>query len=468
MRSHHVIGLLFAALMFVGAGVGCKGEQPGTSGASSRRPNLLLLVSDDQGTVLGCYGNTGVQTPELDALAAGGTRFTRAYSPSGVCTPSRSSIYTGLMPARHGATGFQAVNDDVTVWGEYFARAGYRSGLIGKIGAKPVSRFNFDFISRSDKDDADARNLQWHLDELDSFLGEDDGRPWVLVMNFRDSHWPFPTDGAPFGEDSPPPHSPDAVVVPETLTDTPVVRAEIARFYDGLRRQDASVGAIVARLGERGQMENTLGLFTSDNGPPFPFAKTTLFEAGIHMPMIAWGSGVDRGAVRSELVSLVDVLPTFLDAAEYEGNGPAPFNGRSMLPLLRGESGAAGSSDAWRTALFATHDSHRVQPDIPSRSVLMGDWKYTRTWSKGRLFNNLVMATSDTWREMVAAADAGDEVLVARLTRYVQRPDEELFNLSADPFELNNLAGRPEHQQVLEKARELLATTDWLELPSDD
>lgn len=215
-------------------------------------------------------------------------------------------------------------------------------------------------------------------------------------------------------------------------------------------------------------MENTLGLFTSDNGPPFPFAKTTLFEAGIHMPMIAWGSGVDRGAVRSELVSLVDVLPTFLDAAEYEGNGPAPFNGRSMLPLLRGESGAAGSSDAWRTALFATHDSHRVQPDIPSRSVLMGDWKYTRTWSKGRLFNNLVMATSDTWREMVAAADAGDEVLVARLTRYVQRPDEELFNLSADPFELNNLAGRPEHQQVLEKARELLATTDWLELPSDD
>ncbi len=460
MRSHHVIGLLLLALMFVGAGVGCKGEQAGTSDAASRRPNLLLLVSDDQGTVLGCYGTSGVQTPELDALAGKGTRFTRAYAPSAVCTPSRSTIYTGLMPAHHGATGFQAIDEGVTVWGEHFARAGYRSGLIGKIGAKPIARFPFDFMARSDKDDVDARSLKWHVDELDAFLKEDDGRPWVLVVNFRDSHWPFPTDGAPYGEGAVEPHAAAAVDVPDTLVDAPEVRAEVARFYDGLRRMDATVGAIVARLAESGHGDDTVGMFTSDNGPPFPFAKTTLFEAGIHMPMIAWGPGVAAGAVRTELVSLIDVLPTLLDLA---GDTGAPkFDGRSMGALLEGSSAPA---DPWRTAIFATHDTHRIEPDIPSRSVRFEDWKYIRTWSEGRIFENLVMHTSDTWRAMVAAADAGDEALVARLTRFVERPDEELFDLATDPFELKNLAGSAEHQEVLQRARELVESTELLELP---
>ena len=460
MRSHHVIGLLLLALMFVGSGAGCKGEQAGTSEAELHRPNLLLLVSDDQGTVLGCYGSQGVQTPELDALAAEGTRFTRAYAPSAVCTPSRSTIYTGLMPAHHGATGFQAIHEGVATWGKHFARAGYRTGLIGKIGAKPIARFPFDFIARSDKDDVDARSLRWHVSELDSFLGEDDGRPWVLVVNFRDSHWPFPTDGAPYGEGAIEPHSPAAAAVPDTLVEAPDVRAEIARFYDGLRRMDATVGAIVARLGERGHGADTVGMFTSDNGPPFPFAKTTLYEAGIHMPLIAWGPGVAVGATRTEFVSLMDVLPTFLDLAGDPGE--PSLDGRSMGSLLAGET---VSSEAWRSAIFATHDTHRVAPDIPSRSVRFEDWKYIRTWSHGRLFENLVMHTSDTWQAMVRAADGGDEALAQRLTRFVQRPDEELFHLADDPFELKNLADSPLHQEVLKRARELVESTELLELP---
>lgn len=462
MRSiHDVTSLFWLALMLVSFGAGCGGKQAAPSGAEDRRPNLLLLVSDDQGTVLGCYGTPGVQTPELDALAANGTRFTRAYAPSAVCTPSRSSIYTGLMPAQHGATGFQAVNEGVTLWGEHFARAGYRTGLIGKIGAKPVKRFAFDFIARSDKDDVDARSLPWHVKELDAFLGEDDGRPWVLVVNFRDSHWPFPTDGAPYGTGAVVPHPAAAVTIPGTLLDAPEVRAEVARFYDGLRRMDATVGAMVRRLAERGDGANTVGMFTSDNGPPFPFAKTTLYEAGIHMPLIAWGAGVQAGATRDELVSLVDVLPTFLDLAGDSGGGA--FDGRSMAALLRGENATA---PPWRSAIFATHDTHRVEPDIPSRSVRFDDWKYIRTWPEGRLFANLVMHTSETWRAMVAAADRGDEAVAARLTRFVQRPEEELFDLAADPFELNNLAGTPEHAEVLRRAREWMEQTDWVSPPS--
>ena len=436
---------------------------PPQSGSVDSRPDLLLLVSDDQGVVLGCYGAEGVQTPRLDAMARDGRRFTRAYAPSAVCTPSRSSIYTGLMPARHGANGFGPIVDGVPVWGELLGDAGYRTGLIGKVGAKPLRRFPFDFLSRSGRADEGARSLRWHVEQLDAFLQEDDGRPWALVVNFRDSHWPFPTDGAPFGEGSPPPHDPAAVAVPGALVDTPVVRAELARFHDGLRRMDATVGAVLDRLAEE-ERDNVVGFFTSDNGPPFPLARTTLYEAGIHMPLLAFGPGVEAGD-DDHLVSLTDLLPTFLDLAGSPGVAGA-FDGRSLVPLLEG-----GDPQDWRTSIFATHDAHRVEPAVPSRSVRFGDWKYIRTWGEGLSFENAVMLTSDTWHEMVRGASEGDAGLARRVQRLRFRPSEELYDLGRDPEELVNLAEDPgapvatEAAEALAEGRRLLAGTDLVSDP---
>lgn len=430
------------------------GGAPG-GGAEDARPNLLLMVSDDQGTVLGCYGADGVQTPRLDALAAGGRRFDRAYAPSGVCTPSRSSIYTGLMPARHGANGFGPLADGVPLWTDLLGEAGYRTGLIGKVGAKPLSRFDFDFISRSDREDEGARSLAWHVEQLEAFLSEDDGRPWALVVNFRDSHWPFPTDGAPFGDAPPPPHDPAAVEVPAELVDTPAVRAELGRYHDGLRRMDATVGAMLDRL--RGEVDPLVGFFTSDNGPPFPFAKTTLYEAGIRMPLVAFGQGVAPGT-DEHLVSLTDLLPTFLDLAGADPEAQA-FDGRSLRPLLEGRA-----PDGWRTAIFGTHDGHRVEPMVPSRSVRFGDWKYIRTWGAGLRFENGVMLTSDTWPEMVRAA-AADPAVEARVLRLQFRPAEELYDLAADPRELADLSGAPEAAEALAEGRRLIETSALIDLP---
>lgn len=411
------------------------------------RPDVLLLVSDDQGVVLGCYGTDGVQTPNLDALAARGRRFTRAYAPSGVCTPSRTSLYTGLNPVRSGATGFGPVGADVRVWGEHLAAAGYRTGLIGKLGAKPIARFPFDFIERTKKDEAAGRDLEWHLETLARFLeeGAEDPRPFALVVNFRDSHWPFPTDGAPFGAQPPAPHDPAKVQVPATLVDDPAVRREIASFYDGLRRMDATVGALVkaveARVSERG----TLVLFTSDNGPPYPFAKTTLYEAGIHMPLIAAGSCVEPG-VDEHLVGLIDILPTLLDLA---GVAALDMDGRSLAPLL------AGEEPSWREVLLASHTSHRMPPEVPSRAVLFGQFKYIRNWSEGKSFSNLVMRTSVSWQVMLQRAGQDSE-LAARMQRFIHRPKEELYDLNADPEELHNLVDDPGQATRMESAREFL------------
>ncbi|MDG1983839.1 MAG: sulfatase [Planctomycetota bacterium] len=446
------LGIVLLAVL--SASCGTPPQDPPTD----RGPNLLLLVSDDQGVVLGCYGADSVQTPRLDAIAQVGRRFTRAYAPSAVCTPSRSSIYTGLMPARHGASGFGPIADGIPVWGELLGEAGYRTGLIGKVGAKPLRRFPFDFLSRSGRADEGARSLQWHVDQLDAFLEQDDARPWALVVNFRDSHWPFPTDGAPYGEGSPPPHDPARVDVPGALVDTPAVRAELARFHDGLRRMDATVGAMLDRLAQEDEAEDLIGFFTSDNGPPFPFAKTTLYEAGIHMPLVAFGGGVEPG-VDDHLISLTDLLPTFLDLAGAERR-PSAFDGRSLAPLLEG-----GDPAGWRTSVFGTHDAHRVEPAVPSRSVRFDDWKYIRTWSEGLRFENGVMLTSDTWPEMVGRAAEGDADLSQRVQRLQFRPAEELYDLSRDPQELVNLAGDPGTAEALAEARRLLAETDLVSDP---
>jgi len=449
--------LLFTAVC-LGCGSGA-GTDPVPRGVRGR-PNLLLLVSDDQGTVLGCYGVSGVQTPRLDALAAAGRRFTAAYAPSGVCTPSRTALYTGLMPAHNGAGGFVPVAEGIPVWGELLADAGFRTGLIGKLGAKPIARFPFDLSARSKKNDEGARSLEWHVDQLDTFLDADDGRPFALVVNFRDSHWPFPTDGAPFGADPLLPHDPALVEVPPELVDLPPVRAEIARFHDGLRRMDATVGALIDRLAARGQLENTLGLFTSDNGPPFPFAKTTLYEAGIHMPLIAFGVGVEPG-VDDRFVTLVDILPTALALGGVDV-GTLALDGESLLPLLAGQE-----VPAWRDAVFGSHDGHRLEPHVPSRSVRFGKWKYIRNWGEGLRFENMVMRTSDTWRAMGAAAAAGDTPLAARMQRFVERPREELYDLEADPREMVNLAAHADARAALVEARQRLADTELVTLPPD-
>ena len=182
------------------------------------------------------------------------------------------------------------------------------------------------------------------------------------------------------------------------------------------------------------------------------------------MPLIAWGSGVEPGTVREEFISLTDLLPTFLDLA---GRSPSAgtFDGSSFAHMV---SARPAPSTPWRTMIFATHDTHRVEPDIPSRSVRFGEWKYILNGSEGLRFENFVMRTSDTWRAMTAAADAGDVELAARMTRFVLRPVEELFDLSADPLEQTNLAGSPEYSAELAKGQQVLRESTMVTMPTRD
>ncbi len=464
-----------ALLLFVS--FGCAEEPTHVSGRSLRydKPtNVLLFVAPDVGTTLGCYGLEGVQTPRLDMLSRSGVRFEHVYAASPVQGASRASLLTGLMPAHHKATADSAVGDGVQTWGELFGDAGYRTGLIGDLGVEGVDAFPFDFRSGTRGTDAAIRSAKWHTEALDNFLSQGDDRPWALVVCLQDSRWPFPTDGAPFGNVDLPPHRPERVNVPTKLMDTPAVRDEIKRYYDGVRRMDAMVGSVVDRLAAKGLRRHTVSFFTSDNGSPFPFAKGTLFEGGVRVPLIAWGKGIEEGAVRPQLIAHVDVLPTLLKiASEADGAPPmsaAPFDG-SPFDYFLGEKRILDEegrgAPAWRTHICMTLDGHGLDPAVPSRAVRFAEWKYIRNWSAGLRYGSPSMQRSASWRAVAAAAELGDPVVEARMASLVERPEEELFNLAEDSQELNNLATDSLHTEQLEQARELLAKSPWLSSPGE-
>jgi len=430
-----------------------------SSAAPRPRPkHLLVLVSDDQSRFdCGCYGNRDVHTPNIDKLASQGVRFERGYTPVGVCKPARSAMYTGRMPHKNGATGFNAVKSDVPTWTELLTPQVCATGMIGKLNVKPLEKFVFERWLRPKKvaDTRDPHTLRTALAEmLDAF----EGRRMAIVLNLKDPHRPF---RGPFDDpdlaDEPVPHDPQALTVPPHLYDTPETRQELAAYYDAIWRLDRNVGGVMEELDARGLNDDSLVVFVSDNGQPFPFAKTTLYEAGLNLPFLArWPKAVKAGVVSREFVSLIDLLPTAVDA--FEAPTQTSFDGRSLLPILCGEPYES------RESILGQHTEHLVGAPTPSRSLRDERFKYILNIAPDENFANNVLDHSLTWRSWVKAAKT-DDVLRERMRRLVNRPPEELYDLDADPFELVNLADAPEHAQRLSDMRARLA--GWMRREGD-
>ena len=433
--------LLLLAAVSAALGPGCAPE------AEHDPWNLLVLVADDASRVsFGVYGNRSCTTPNVDALAAEGMRFERAFSPASLCSPSRTSMYTGLYPIQHGATGFGPVRADVATWPELFAGTDVVTGTIGKLHVGPAAKFPFDFVAETDEL-LNERSPQAYEADFEEFLELAAGRPFTLFVNFKDPHRPF---GHKREVDRGGParlHAPEQIELFPFLWDTPETRVDLARFYDVLARMDETLGRLLARLEGRGLASNTVVVFTSDNGMPFPFAKSTLFEAGINLPFVVrWPGVVDAGAVSDELVSLIDLLPTALELCAVPA--PGGLAGRSLVPLL------ANGTPLGRTEVLGMHTSQKLGEDYPSRSVRTGRYKYVRNLRPGARFDAAHLKTI-TWNSWLAAAehdDAADE----HVARLLHRPREQLFDLELDPFELVDLARDPGHAQTRERLSALL------------
>jgi N-sulfoglucosamine sulfohydrolase len=421
--------------------------------AAQEKPrNVVLIVADDLGRDLGCYGNQVIQTPNLDGLARNGVRFTRAYSSVASCSPSRASLYTGLFTHQNGQYGLQhnphLQQAKTTIQGlpQLLRLAGYFTGIIGKVHVGPSSVYNFD--AEITKVPGGNRDVVAMSKQAREFIEQSGKRPFLLVMGFGDPHraakgfgnQPFAKDPAEVSYD------PQKVIVSYHLPDQPEVRQELADYYQSVTRMDRGVGLLLEVLRQAGQLDNTLIIFVSDNGIPFPGAKTTLYSSGVHLPLIVSCPGMPKGKSNNALVSYIDLTPTILDWAKAKGPG-YKLPGRSLLPIL-GQEDAKGWDE-----VFGSHQFHEITMYYPMRSVTTRQHKYILNLAHQLEYPQ----PSDLWGSATwqGIRQRGDKMLGQRsVADYLHRPREELYDLTKDPNELKNLAGDPGHAEVLTRLRE--------------
>lgn len=422
----------------------------GTAGVTARRlserPNIVFLFSDDHSAPdLGCYGNPAIRTPNLDALAEAGMRFDRAYVTSPQCSPSRASILTGRSPHAVGASRLHvnAYSDAASI-PTLVKQAGYYTGAYRKVHQGTIQK-QFDFYG--------GNNVSFNK----FFEDRPKDKPFFLWFGSTDPH----RDYAPGAIN--PPHDPASVMVPPHLPDTPEVRQDIALYYDEIGRFDRECGELLALLEEHGLAESTLVIMSGDNGRPFPRAKATLYEPGIHVPLIArWPGQIEAERSTDALVSLMDLAATWLDVA----GAPIPdaLESVSLAPVMRGEA------ESLHEYVFCERNWHDNWD--PMRGVVGDRYKLIQNYRPevGHL-NSLDLLRSPSFESIRAQAKSND--LKEPHTWYLNatKPRVELYDLQLDPDEWHNLAGDPDQAERIEAMQQALgkwmnATHDFLPPPA--
>jgi len=419
---------------------------------------VLLITSEDNGPQLGCYGDRNVKTPNLDRLAAEGARFETAWITQAVCSPSRSSILTGLYPHQNGQIGlathkyamFRACANIPSL----LRKAGYRTGIMGKLHVNPASAFPFGFRWNPSKFCSFRHRDVRKIAEVAGKFMAASLEPFFLMVNYPDAHLPFLRQQKGIPER---PHAPADVTPPSFIgADTPRLRKHLAAYYDCISRLDTGVGLLLARLAAAGHADDTLVIYLGDHGSQFSRGKGTCYEPALRVPFIVrWPVRGKAGQVRRELVSSVDILPTILDAAGAEI--PKELPGRSLLPLVEDKT------VQWREHLFAEWTSAHPRWYFPQRVVRDGRHKLIVSLLRDR--PSPVEHTYTThevwWKTGTSEAElaAASESIRKAVATWRRPPPEELYDLQADPDELHNLAGKPEHAATQKQLRAALA--DW-------
>jgi N-sulfoglucosamine sulfohydrolase len=427
--------------------------------SAADRKNVVVLIADDLGMQLGCYGDKSAQTPNLDKLAANGTRFTNAFASVASCSPSRATMLTGmpthqcgqygLAHATHNQHSFNGVKGLPALLGP----AGYKTGVIAKLHVQPKEVFPFDATVNDG-----GRNPVSIAEKAKKFLTDAGNQPFFLWVGFTDPH----RAQKGFANDNKYPESvpavkfdPKTLPLPYYLPDTPETRAEMAEYYQSVARLDHGVGLILKLLEDMKLADSTLVVFLSDNGIPFPGAKTTVYDSGIHLPLIVRKPG-QRATVNEAMVSWTDLAPSLLEWCGVKP--PEGMKGKSWLPILE-----QPKADGW-DAVYASHQFHEVTMYYPMRAVR------TRTH---KLIVNLAhpleypfasdLWGSDMWQGVLKR---NDKMMGYReVQAFLHRPKVELYDLTTDPNELKNCADDTKLANVRKDLEAKL--TAWRKATSD-
>jgi len=429
-------------------------------------PNIILIIADDMNwDDAGTYGHPHVRTPNIDALAKGGMQFNKAYLTASSCSPSRSSIITGKYPHNTGAEQLHwPLPAESKTFVEQLSEAGYYTAAAGKWHLGNVIKDHFDLIREAD---VSGFQLPTGADQSKGKMVSQQPsgcEDWVNVLQSRPKDKPFfmwfaALDPHREYEDGSldPPHSLLDVIVPPHLPDVPEVREDLRLYYDEIGRLDKYIGLVMDELEHQGITENTLIVFISDNGRPFPRDKTTLYEGGIKTPfLVKWPAKVNAGSTTNSLVSSVDIAPTLLDVAGLQI--PGGFEGVSFLSILENPERKV------REHVFAEDHWHDYEDH--ARSVQSENFKLI-----SNTYNDLPATPSAdagrglSWQAMLRLYEK-DSLNAYQLACFKSpRPRYELYDLESDPDELNNLIDNDDYRQ--QKDELLSVLQQWQQETND-
>ena len=450
----------YAGLAAASAAVG-EGFLKAAEATRRTKPNILLIIGDDcTYNDLQVYGGRNTLTPNIDRLASEGLVFNRAYLGSAMCQPCRAELYTGLYPMRNGcAWNHSASRPDVTSMPHHLKPLGYRVGLAGKVHVKPAKAFPFEKVGGFDANCVRNPTKPHDTQYIRRFMRGNQGQPFCLVVALVEPHVPWVMGDASK-------YPPKKLNLPPNIADTPRTRQDFSRYLAEITYMDRQVGDILRVLNQSGRADNTLVLFTSEQGSQFPGCKWTNWDTGLHTALFArWPGKIAPGQRSDALVQYADVLPTLLDAAGGDVSRHA-YDGTSFLPVL------LGKKSTHRRFVYGMHNNIPEGPAYPIRTIGDGRYRYIRNlrpdeiyiekhlmgWSgKGEL-NNPYWATwvRDAW------ADRHTYDLVKR---YMHRPAEQLYHTAEDPYEMTNLAGDPAASAV--KTRLSAELDRWMHTQGD-
>ena len=440
--------------------------------AEDSRPNIVLVIADDMNwDDCGVYGHPTIRTPSIDRLAEDGLRFQHAYLTTNSCSPSRASIITGKYPHNTGAEQLHwPIPANMPTFVGKLKSRGYYSVAAGKWHMGDAIRDHFDkiyeasaagFVLPSGKDGEPPKMIAAQpsgCEDWERALDERDmSKPFFAWLAALDPHREY-QEGA-----LDPPHQTSDVIVPPHLPDAPGVREDLRLYYDEIGRLDKYVGKVMAKLDEQGVTDNTLILFISDNGRPFPRDKTTLYDGGIRTPWIVrWPARVKAGNTTMALVSSVDIAATFLEVAraneESESNPSFINEGRSFASVL------FDPTQSHRE--FAFGEDHWHDYEDHGRCVTDGRFKLIRND-----YTDLPPTPSAdagrglSWQTMLRLQQQNELSPIQQNCFGAPRPKWELYDLNRDPGETNNRIDDPAFSSVATRLK--TALNNWTEETND-
>jgi N-sulfoglucosamine sulfohydrolase len=424
---------------------------------TTRRPNILWISTEDISPDLGCYGDAYALTPNIDRLAAQGVRYTNAFATAPVCAPSRSAIITGMYPTTIGSMHMRSKAvppAGVKAFTEYLRTAGYYCTNNSK------TDYNFEAPpSHRPPDtlwDESSNTAHWRS-------RPDKNQPFFAVFNIMVTHESqirVPDEQYRRNTARLTPeqfHDPARAKLPPYYPDTPLVRKDWARYYDNITAMDYQVADLLKQLEDDGLANETIVFFWGDHGRGLPRAKRNVYDSGLRVPLIVrWPGQLKPGTVNDDLVCLFDLGPTALSLA-----------GVTIPSHMQAQAILGAQKKAPREYAFAHRDRMDEAADM-SRSVMSKQYHYIRNFHPDRPYAQYIdyleeMPTMKElrrlYKEHMNALDPnyGKALNAAQLHFMLpEKPAEELFDMTADQHEINNLAASPQYQATLVQMRAVL------------